>query len=155
MTTLSELSKAVRPYDPEASRQRRHGMAAGAAAAGAAGLGAGAARGLERQPPSAYGPRFLRPPLRYREVMVTKPKTFKTEYSGKELGYLDPDFKPYQGTLYTDATTKTKRNARLSRQATRQLRRATKGKAAGAVGLAGLAAMLYRRGESEKNQRWR
>jgi hypothetical protein len=166
MATLAEISKAVRIYDPESKRQRRHGMASGAAGAGAVGLAVGGARGFERtgrgrktrlryaQVPAEGTPRAVQaPPSPWagqkvriyerpagaknpRTVSHTLPGDLRSGYAHARMGAPTP----YQ--------------VEQAKKATRIKATRTNAKLAGAAGLAGLATYLYRRGESSGNRRW-
>lgn len=68
MTTLAELSKAVRPYDPEDKRQRNSAFLPGLAAGGAVATGFQTARQFERSPGGVRANlRDLRSPWRLRD----------------------------------------------------------------------------------------
>lgn len=82
MVTLVELSKAVRPYDPEDRRQRNSAFLPGLAAGGAVAAGAQTARQFERTPGGVRANlRDLRSPVRLRDRTGRQVGELRTRYT--------------------------------------------------------------------------
>jgi hypothetical protein len=160
VTTLAQMSKAVRPYDPEDKRQRNSAFLPGLAAGGAVAAGAQTARQFQPASVREVASRLRRfeAPLKVRqdvrfprraetEISVgTRAKAIKTHGASVRSG---PARTPIPKTYYF---------APLDPAEMKQLRQSRRAAAtkwgAATLGLSGLAALGYSRAANRKNRRW-